>query len=367
MPTTAAILISRQSRYPDGSTGWVRHAALAVDWIRHRGYTLVSSVGLQTWEMITSLGSLARLPMHLHVPCGAHDDPSRIDADITAQFALDRRLVSFRWVTVDSTAISKHELLQTRDRSVIGAADFLLPVAVRTGGSIESHIATRRPDQLLDRSFHYDGQDRSTVKGYVLEPDRLDPAVESAARGFLIHWTRTSNGPWPGERAVDYYRDVVHSTCYPRSALDTLLRIAHSRLLRPSARHMPGNTPTVSLSGLSPNDAVPLMRWRTRYGQMSFEPYGIGIRESAARRLSVVPVTYYDADNRPTGLRGDTWMTQSRGRITDWRNENEYRHRGDLNFSDLEPSDLRLFCRRPAEVPRLHDATGIDTYALFSE
>jgi hypothetical protein len=317
--------------------------------------------------MITSLGSLARLPMHLHVPCGAHDDPSRIDADITAQFALDRRLVSFRWVTVDSTAISKHELLQTRDRSVIGAADFLLPVAVRTGGSIESHIATRRPDQLLDRSFHYDGQDRSTVKGYVLEPDRLDPAVESAARGFLIHWTRTSNGPWPGERAVDYYRDVVHSTCYPRSALDTLLRIAHSRLLRPSARHMPGNTPTVSLSGLSPNDAVPLMRWRTRYGQMSFEPYGIGIRESAARRLSVVPVTYYDADNRPTGLRGDTWMTQSRGRITDWRNENEYRHRGDLNFSDLEPSDLRLFCRRPAEVPRLHDATGIDTYALFSE
>lgn len=367
MPSTAAILLSRQPRYPFKTIEWVKQTVRAVEWIQMYEHTLISSIGLQTWELITALGSEYKLPMTLIVPCKDHDDLSRLSERIVEQFELDSQNVQFIAATSPGANRSKADLLRARDCSVIHHAEWLIPVAIRSGGGMETLINSRGAHQNLVGDFRCVKRSAHIRGGCLLDPAGVTPECTHVASGFLIHWTRTCAGPWPGERAIDYYRAILQSPRYPRTALDTLRRIGATRQIWASPRHMPGNTPTVALSGLSPRDAVPLMRWRARYGQMSYEPYGIGIRRAAAERLGVVPVHYYDnsASSRPQHI--ETWQTQSRGKITDWRTEDEFRYLGSLDLTDIEPNDLRLFCRYPSEVDALESATGIDTIALFAD
>ncbi len=66
-PNTAAILLSRQPLRPCGQTPWVTKVVEAVSWIREQKLTLLSSVGMQTWEMITAVGSRLNLDMNIYL------------------------------------------------------------------------------------------------------------------------------------------------------------------------------------------------------------------------------------------------------------------------------------------------------------
>jgi hypothetical protein len=158
----------------------------------------------------------------------------------------------------------------------------------------------------------------------------------------------------------------MSSSRHPRSAIDTIERIATERYLYASTRHMPRKTPCVSFTGLTPHDAVPLMRWRARYGQMTFEPYGLGIKRTVAERMGIAPVTYYDVSAKSAIATLPAWRTQSRGVITNWQAENEYRHCGDLDLSPVPDDALVLFCRFEHEVESLAQATGIRTIPMFT-
>lgn len=364
MPSTAALLLSRQPRYPNNQCHWVQNAARAVEWIKEHDLTLCSSIGMQTWELITALGLIHHLPMRLFVPLSSGESESDAVNALSRQFEIRGDTVTFEAVRLSEGRRSRADLMHARDRAVLAASDLLIPISTRKGGEMERLISAHATGRQVIEDFRCASPDRSHACGYHLDPAELSDEINHLALDFLFHWTRTCSGPWPGERNISYYRSILNSPEFPRTALHTLMRIGKTRMLLASARHMPGNTPTVSFSGLAPREAVSLMRWRARYGQMTFEPYGIGIRKTVGERLGILPVHYYAAGGTPPSDM-ERWRTQSRGKITDWRSENEYRHRGDFDFSDIDPDDLLLLCRHPHELTTIEAATGLRTIALF--
>jgi hypothetical protein len=94
---------------------------------------------------------------------------------------------------------------------------------------------------------------------------------------------------------------------------------------------------------------------------MAFEPYGIGIKKKHARELGIMPVKYYRRGEHPISEECDCWLWQSRGRITDWRREQEYRHKGDFDLTGIPADRIMAFCHTGDEAASVRKKTGIRT------
>ncbi len=360
MPLNAAILLSRQSLRPCAADPWVRQASRAVDWLASEGHDLVASVGMNTWELPLALASARRVATTVILPTNRAKDASS-DA-LIRQFDLDPARACFLPLEEENADASKHALMQRRDAVVVEATDVLIPISVREDGSMDRLIAeAESAGKRVERSFQiaYDGASRRL--GYEIDPTELSPEAVSLESKLLTHWTRSSDGPWPTERSIDYYLALTGSVKYPRNAYHTLRNIVTSGRIVASERHMPDGARTVSFSALAPCEAAPLMRWRARYRQMSFEPYGIGFPRALAEELGVKSVIYTkDTD----GV--DRWRTQSPGRITDWRQEREFRFPNDFDLAAVPRNQLVCFCRDHDEAKRLSDQTGLRTIPMTS-
>jgi hypothetical protein len=364
MAGRAAILNSRQPLRPCGLTDWVVKTVAAVNWVKEQKLTLCSSIGMQTWELVTALASIEQIPLRLILPSSPHHAINT--DDLMHQFDLMRDCVEIITPS-DSAPHAKEDALLQRDRRVLEDADLLIPISVRPGGHMAEMLATaRKSGKEVIEDFQAGGSAKSHSLALHLDQDAINPELNSLSSRYIIHWTRTPHGAWPGERMIDYYSSLIHSTEFPRSAFATLRHIAATRLLKASSRHMPENIPTVAFSSLKPRDVIPLMKWRARYAEMSFEPYGIGIHEAVADKLGMLPVKYYEGKITEE-LAREVWRSQSVGRQTDWRQECEYRHLGDLSLAN-DPSDaLMLFCRNQHEADSLQEELGISSVSLFIE
>jgi hypothetical protein len=318
---------------------------------------------MQTWELITAVASMERIPLRLYLPSSL-SKANNGQVAIFRNYALDGQSVEFCQVE-ESVRASKEDILMHRDRAVVEGADILIPISIRMDGHMAALLeSARTKGKQIVQNFAVTEQSKNPTLAYHLDTASLNPEIDSVARQYLIHWTRTSNSAWQDERLIDYYAAIVRSEAYPRSALDTLRHIVSSSRIIASARHMPENIPTVALSSLSPRDVIPLMRWRARYSEMSFEPYGIGIRTDYASHVNVHPVVYYEGKHPPPKASTSPWLYQSIGMQTDWRQEQEYRHKGDLLLDGLTKDALCLFCRFPEEALQLERDFGIKAIAL---
>ena len=90
-----ALVLSRQALRPDGGTPWVRKIVEAVSWLKGERAAICSSIGLQTWEMITTVTVDAGLPLILFVPI---ESEARYWAEcvrVIHEFDLNTRVVTF--------------------------------------------------------------------------------------------------------------------------------------------------------------------------------------------------------------------------------------------------------------------------------
>ncbi|UCC44153.1 MAG: hypothetical protein JSU65_13735 [Candidatus Zixiibacteriota bacterium] len=347
----AAVLLSRQSLRPTSSTKWVSQAVKAVSWVKDQKMGLCSSVGMQTWDMVTALGSIEGVPMRLYLPVPAMEVYSDACRRIIHDFELNPDEIELHPVLPTSSEAEPKSLPMLRDKAVVESSDLIIPVSVRSNGHMARLLAecsSKTTSDFLISHVH-----RSEPLGYDLVGSRLNPDLKSITGDYVVHWTRGTNESWPGERPVDLYRDIFASASWPRSAHETLRRILRTGRIMASARHMPGKVKTVSFSALLPHEVVPLIRWRARYQEMSFEPYGIGIERQYAVSRGIKPVRYYSAarESLPSDVPG--WLTQSMGSITDWRCEKEYRHEGDFVLGNIPLGKMILFCRFPEEAEAL--------------
>jgi len=372
---TAAVLNSRQSRYPVGADPWVRSTIEAATWVAREGTALISGAGLATWEMgLWAAGeALGGVIVLAGVPGNAPSSAVEKQLqELLRDFTLSHQSVLV--LPYRESARSPKGLWQVRDRWIMEHAKLLLPVSIRPGGFFESTLRRNDLAQKVDARFLTDYAPRRNVFPRRPHVDivraRLRP---DDWLGWAIHWTRTQHGPWPGERARSFYRDLAASgNSYPRDALATLNRILEEQIVRGSRRHMPLQKAMIGFTELHPADALELMRWRRRYVEFSYEPYGVAVRTAALLQRGARIVRYGTPEERkalPVSERPFFQTVSSKK--ADWRAEREIRLEGDLDLSALNPEDVRIIIRSEAERARVSKSPwplvvlsgGVDTAA----
>jgi hypothetical protein len=258
--------------------------------------------------------------------------------------------------------------MHARDQNVMTAADVLIPIAVRPDGTMARlwEQERHRGKTIVDE-FQTQKRSPAIKHAYQVSADQLNPDLRQLDGDYVTHYTRTANGPWPHENLLDYYRAVAASDTYPRQAAATLANIIVTGRIVASALHMPSNIPTVSFTTLRPTEVLPLIRWRSRYGQMSFEPYAVAIESDWARKLGIVPVEYHRRGGY-AGVPDDlAWRCQSVGIKSDWRRERESRCRGDCDLTALPSDAMLLLTRFRQEADKLSSATGLRAISFLDK
>lgn len=314
---------------------------------------------MQTWELITAVGAIQKIPTKLYSLPDKRNSAER-EAWLRAEFELKPELTEIADVNGNPAEVSEKELMHLRDEQVVREADILIPISIRRSGAMMKLVEQARADgKEIVADFRCEYADRSGSLAYTISSDDINPELSAFTGKYLSHWTRTTNSAWPGERMSDYYKSVIASASYPRTAFDTLKRIVETRRLIASPRHMPGKIPTVSFTALAPEETAPLMRWRARFAEMSFEPYSVGIDLRACAKLEIQPVRYYERAESISKEAEDFWLSQSIGMITDWRQEKEFRCRGDMSLEGLTSEQLIVVTRTPDEAREIEKRFGV--------
>jgi hypothetical protein len=324
---------------------------------------MVGSIGLANWDLPTCLALSERIPMDLVLPVRREtvsDLCEYAETYIGCNLPADWRF--FALSGVETTTIGK-KLWPIRDAQVIRAADVLLAVAVSPGGTLERLVSEVEQERRVDESCRIDYARPSGRLAYRVAPAVINPDLRDFHREYLVHYTRAANGPWPDESVVAFWKSVTTSERYPRDALATLVHIAQTGRILGSGRHMPGHVPCVSFTALPVVEAMSLMRWRSRYHEMSLEPYGVAVARSVAEDLGIRPVVYYDG-SRQRPRSDEQWQWQTIGRMTDWRAEQEWRARGDVLLGRVPASKVRLLCRTAGEAQLTHETTGYEAIPI---
>jgi hypothetical protein len=344
---TAAILISRQPLRTSLKSPWLEAARKAVIWSGKNGYTLITSAGVKTWEMLLYLA--ARYSVSFKTMLIAFNEREYREKCewVRTQFRL-KEYSSF----VPVICTEKKSAGHLRDRIIAEAADTLIPVSVRSGGNIRSLLdKIEKSGKPVESRFEIPYRKRDEKIKYSLTNEIAGIKLQDTLDPYLIHWTRTSEGPWPGEILADYYEAILNSESYPRDAFSTLKKILSEGVITASSRHMPSGIRTVSFTGATLEEFVPLMRWRARYREMSFEPYGIGLEKQTALQRGIHEVIYDECPEK-TGSQ-KRWIYQSTGKMGLWTVEKEYRCRGDFSLREIQPEKIICFCFKRDEAEEI--------------
>jgi hypothetical protein len=326
-----------------------------VQYLKQTGFLLESSVGTASYEIITALGVIYNLPMRLHII-----DRGKFTSDcerLLQEFSLDRSRVELSPVLASED--KKLSIEHCRDRQVVESSDLILPLSVRPDAFLAKIATEKCNHRATDYSFEIPYNKNPPTIATRYDADPVCGEFGAFDEDMLIHWTRARSCPWPAETKIDFYRSLLQSQIWPRDVFATLRNMLDTQTIVGSSRHMPNNAATVSFSSNRPMHMLPLMRYRARYREMSFEPYGIGIERSYAESIGCRPVHY-----RKRRDAADSLSVQSEGRVADWKDESEYRLLGDCDLSMIPKSRMRLFCRYRDEAQLLQERCGIKTISL---
>jgi hypothetical protein len=352
------LLNSRQSKRPCAVDAWVEATVRAVDHLLDDNTVFLSSVGMNTWELLVHLVNVKGGRQLILLPA-SWDENNKLR--IIESFRLDSPRTEFAAVeTPSGSGKSTKSWWTARDRQIVRVADTLVPISLRPGGGLATLLRDETTaGQVFDNRFRAPYSPASDKVEYSFDPARLNSAIEPHWN-YLTHWTRASHAAYPGESNYDYYQSILDSSRYRHSALDTLMRIVRARQVTASSRFIRGGYSVVSFTSLHPFEAVKLMRWRRRYVYYNFEPYGIAIEREIAVHLRMRPVIYGDGDtydSLPAEYR--CYYQTDTTEVADWRPETEWRHLGDFDFSQIPHDKIKLLVYRP------EDAAPVETLGPY--
>ncbi len=356
----ATILLSRQSLRPCGKDLWVKQTVGAVTWVKENNLTLITSVGMKTWELITSIASSLSIPMVLAIPYDQNICENEIEEILIQEFSLNDKNVQFQILN----SSDKHSFMKLRDEWIISNSNILLPVSLNPKGNLNRLINKYQDEKEIIKSFSTKYTTSNDKLSYLIKNSDLSTDIKKIRTEYLFHWTKTTNSKWQDERLFDYYKAIISTDKYPRLAIDNLNQIIKSQTIIASSKNIKGNNRVVSFSGLHPANAISLMRWRSRYKEMTIEPYAIGIEKSFALDYGIKPVIYYSGAEPINFPAENEWLYQAQGKITDWRTENEFRYPGDFCLTKIPKDKIIFITRTEAEAIQLAKKTDIKTTAL---
>jgi hypothetical protein len=180
---------------------------------------------------------------------------------------------------------------------------------------------------------------------------------------FLIHYTRSHQGPWPGQNMLDYCRSLIRGEeDSGHSAFDSLMRIIKERRIRAGARLIRGKYPVVSLTECFPGEVSALTEWRQGLLRWSFEPYGIAFPLQALFDKGARPVVYAIKeayDDLTEDLRYLFQLQSASGRK--WSPEKEWRLKGDLRITPSLECQAVIIIKTLEEALVVRECCNIQT------
>ena len=364
--TTALILNSRQGKQPLGSDRWVENTCAAAAYAIGKNYTLITSCGINTYDLVTYLGATFDARMIILVPPAEKGD-LRTVMHVLDQFNLNASKVSFLTVEVDSKTPKGWWLV--RDRTAISLSDLILPVSVNPTGNLAGMLKeSQKSGATIDNRFsvQYERPRRRLYSPI----DRSSLAItEDSPWPYITHWTRSFNGPWPDQKLYDYYRMVTGGgMSYSHNALNSLRNILQSGVIFGTNEHIRRGYNVVSFTDHHPADAIKLMKWRARFVRWNFEPYGIAIDRICAESLGVRPVIYGTVAEFAELSESNKPYYQSVGeKGGDWKPEHEWRFYGNLSLASIPSDRMKIIVRNESDISVVQDLTSSEVIALTDE
>jgi len=362
----AVILNSSQSKMPCGNDPWVATTSTAVADLIESGYTIITSIGLITWELAVYLvarndGNQIVVSPHCDNENGRIIFQSTVD-----EFGLDDDRTAMVFVAPETSLRKPKATWLKRDKAAITLANLLVPVSIRPGGRLENLLKTPGDERGILSKYQIE------YKKPIVRPPRYgDKPISFNIENwnYITHWTRTQHGPWLGQTKRDFYRQLIKSENeYPNSAFDALINIAEEGIIRASSKKIRDSLEVVGFTESNPREVLSQMRWLPKRVSWNFEPYGIAIRKRAASGIGIRPVIYGYPEDYMRLPNPDKPYFQSRGqRDVDWSVEREWRHIGDLDLSKIPPEDLTFLIWRKEEADHLRKITASKVLVLSAD
>jgi len=360
---SAVILNSSQSKIPCGNDSWIKATSDASLSLIRSGYTLVTSLGLNTWELTAYLAVEFGGKQIIVSPdiddCGGAEILNRI----IEQFGIDPQRFAMVFMTDRKESNKPKANWENRDMTAISLANLLVPVSVRPAGRLEKLIENAAPAKTIESAYRVEYQ-KPNIRPprYLKEEIRFDPAMWN----YITHWTRTCHGPWPGQSKRSFYESLINSNSeYPNNALRTLINIARERRIRASSERLRKGERAVGFTESNPAETIARIRWLPKRSNWNFEPYGIAIRKQTAIKIGIRPVCYGDSHDYSSLPPDERPFFQSRGRKgVDWSEEKEWRHPGDINLTKIALEDIKFLTWRKSEADLIQAMAKTDAVAL---
>jgi hypothetical protein len=355
---------------------WMQAMRAAIHRLRDPNVTAVIAAGTATSEFVlrgTERQESRRLFVHSSHTSADIEEPREAAPRRTDRHTDLRPAGSWADAAVlaDVTDVAQTPL---RDRAAIAWADEVIVLSLRTRGNLHTLLRARlhQPSacvlladlpglqsrqaqtELVElgaglfpvpstfgRRSNREGEDHATATAGV----RVAPLVSLDSAAYLSHTTRACTGPWPGQSRADYLDSLLDGRPdAARSPLQTLIRIVEQRRLIASSRAIRGGFGVVSFTEVPLHDLPELHVFRAHRARWDFEPYGISIRRDWMEDRGARRVTYAgNSDWQEMPAADRPYFQHVRTGKLDWTVEREWRHPGDLELTELAPSDAFLF------------------------
>ncbi|MCK5832623.1 hypothetical protein KAH81_03035 [bacterium] len=363
-----SILNSRQTKMPVGNDLWVSKTLEAVRFNIRENRTILSSIGMHTWNLLTwAIGHYGGKQI-LILPLYADDLEQEIVYDIVSEYSLDERRVAFAFYKTNCPITHPKMTWVERDRRVIKLADEISPISIRRGGNLDCEIkkSARGWCKINSASsIPYIKSKRRNIHK-MLQKRNLDFILPDIWPK-LTHWTHSFTEPWPGESKADYYRAIACSNEeYPRSALNSLLRILSDEVIYGTRRNFRNHMPNVSFTALNPKESLSLMNWNPSRSRFSFEFYGIAIDMDVAREKGIRKIIYGQEKAYDLLSPENRQYFQPIGSKVDWSKEKEWRFIGDFSLSDIPKDKIIVVVPNRVEAEIIEKRFNLRTYTPFS-
>ncbi|HEX7344431.1 MAG TPA: hypothetical protein VF398_09210 [bacterium] len=345
------ILNSRQSPRISRTSKWIEQTLKILRQFDPRHTALVSSLGMTTWDFLTWAGGRMGFPIILIFPAGSAQNFNVVRTKAIMDLGLDdAKVLALRPIRAGLKSSPESDSA-LRDRWIIALTHWLIPISVRPGGHIEKYLSHADLNQEhVERNRQIPFEKSPVIKKPVVPKNIIIPESYRAAK-FLIHWTRSCVGPWPGESRNDYFARIMDGDDEAGSGLEALQRILQEGKIRASAHLIRGGYPVVPFTECPPEDLPKLISWRAGLRRWTLEPYGFALGKLRLIELGARPVIYgTPADFERLEERDQPFFQMADSRSGYWRDEREWRIMGDVNLRSFAMMDGVIF------LPSAHES-----------
>ncbi len=388
----AAILNSRGKSTVSPGDQWLSATRAAYEYAIEQGLILVSGYGNIQYSVVSALAMLEPMIIACHelLPFMAPDPMKTELASFSERiFSSDNML--FLSAIPPGPVPDLNTRRAERDMLVAEMASVLLIGGIRKGGNMERIV--RHSEAMGKKTLKFNETEGKPAK-FAMKANQAQSVIRDETKAqpnsthktnlvlelanakcvqdfklltkgtrYLIHYTRSLPGPWPGQNMMDYCMSLINGEKdSAHTAFDTLMRMIKERRIRASSKLIRGRYPVVSFTECAPSEVCDLREWRSGLIRWSFEPYGLAFPLQDLFTLGARPVIYAVEDayeDLSEELRYLFQLESAFGR--NWSPEKEWRLKGDLEITASLEHETMIIVKTSEEALTVRENCRIQT------